>query len=64
MFLKHLRNRWRQEYFIESWEFNKIKSRYGISVKPNIIDVVLIEDKNLKRMHWRIGKIDELFFMS
>ena len=29
-------------------------------VKPNVNNVVMIEDKNLKRIDWRIGKIDEL----
>ena len=29
-------------------------------VKPNVNNVVMIEDKNLKRIDWRIGKIDKL----
>ena len=33
---------------------------HEILVKPNVNNVVMIEDKNLKRIDWRIGKIDKL----
>ena len=58
--LKNFWNRWRQQYLKELREFNKIKNCHGILLKPNVSNVVLIEDKNLKRMDWRIGKIDKL----
>ena len=47
-------------YYRITW-FNEIKNRHGISVKPSINDIVLIEEENLKRMDWTIGKIDKLF---
>ena len=60
--LKHFWNSWRQEYITELREFNEIKNCHGILVKPNVNDVVLIEDRNFKKMDWRIGKIDELLY--
>ena len=57
---KHFWNRWRQEYITELSEFNNIRNCHGILVKPNVNDVVLIEDENMKKMDWRIGKIDKL----
>ena len=44
--LEYFWKRWREEYIIELREFNKIKNLHEILVKPNINDVVLIEDKN------------------
>ena len=60
MLSKHFWNRWRQEYITELSEFNNIRNCHGILVKPNVNDVVLIEDENMKKMDWRIGKIDKL----
>ena len=29
-------------------------------VKPNVNDIVLIEDENMKKLDWRIEKIEKL----
>ena len=60
--LKHFWNRWRQESITELREFNKIKNCHGILAKPNVNDVVLTEDENLKRMDWGIRKIYKLLY--
>ena len=53
-------SRWRQEYIAELREFNKIKNRHGILVRPNVDDVALNEDEDFKKMDWRIRKVDIL----
>ena len=37
-----------------------LKKQRGKLIQPKINDVVLVEDENLKRMDWKIGKIEEL----
>ena len=52
--------RWRTDYLTELREHHRVKSRSN-SVDPNVGDIVLIADDKLKRSHWRIGRIVQLF---
>jgi len=57
--LEHFWCRWHREYLVELREHQKSQSRNS-SFHPHVGDVVVVKDDNLKRIDWRIGKINEL----
>ena len=57
--LRHYEKRWKKEYLTELREFQKTNNRIPAK-QIKIGDVVLIEDEDLPRSRWRLGKVNEL----
>ena len=59
MLMSHYENRWKKEYLSGLREFQKNENRIPAQ-QIKIGDVVLIEDEDLPRQRWRLGKVEEL----
>jgi len=57
--LEHFWKKWQFEYLTELREYNKCTKKVREFI-PNVNDVVLVYDKDKKRLLWRMGKINKL----
>ena len=56
----HFWKRWHKEYLLELREHHKMKKQQGKTVKINPGEVVCIQEDNVKRQRWRIGRVEEV----
>ena len=56
--LNHFWNRWRKEYLVDLREFHKLKDARVANISKG--DLVLIQEDNVKRGHWKIGIVEDL----
>ena len=57
--IDHMKNRWRHEYLTELREYHRCKNK--VPEKQAMVgDVVLVEDKKIPRVKWRMGIITHL----
>ena len=56
--INHFWKRWQKEYIVNLREHHKCSGKE--KGKVSIGDIVLVQDDNLKRTLWRLGKIEEL----
>ncbi len=56
--LVHFCKRWQREYLTQLHEYHRPRERKGQTVKKG--DVVVIQEDNVKRLNWNIGRVEEL----
>ena len=56
--LVHFWKRWQREYLTQLREYHRPRERKGQTVKKG--DVVVIQEDNVKRLNWNIGRVKEL----
>ena len=57
--IKSFISRWRKGYLLDLREHEKNKGNKKTAVKRG--DIVLIYKDNIKRVEWKMGKVEELF---
>ena len=57
--INHFVARWKHEYLTELREYHKCKSK-APSSQVRVGDVVLVEEKGIPRVKWRLGVVDNL----
>ena len=58
--IEHYEKRWKSEYLTELREYQKCHNRLPAK-QVKVGDIVLINEDNLPRSRWRMGKVEELF---
>jgi hypothetical protein len=56
--LVHFWKRWQREYLTQLREYHRPRERKGQTVKKG--DIVVIQEDNVKRLNWNIGRVEEL----